>query len=174
MTVSFLHSPLLYWNCSVAAIESDNSILMTINSRAHQISPANITLRPSSVLAGILLSYNRLVAADALVVTVFYKAGSRAGDLWDERAEALAQGNNSRWDVYPADGRGTGSRFFKFQSRPISIQDKAIFFSAYSLVLLYVVFNLRNLRMLKSRVGLFMTIVMQVSIFQNVQNSTTI
>src|SRR3982074_3443966 len=109
MATTFLHSPLLYWNCSVAAIESDDSILTTINSYNHQISPANITLRPSSVLAGISLSRNRLVAADALVVSLFYKAGSTAGDLWDERAKALAQSDNSRWDVYLANGRGTKS-----------------------------------------------------------------
>lgn len=171
--LSFIHSPLLYWNCSIAAIESDSSILTTINNRAHQISPTNITLRPSSVLARILLSHNRLVAADALVVSLFYKAESRAGDLWDKRAEVLAQHDKSRWNVYPAGGRGTGSRFFKFQSRPISVQDKAIFFGAYSLVLVYVIFGLRNLRTLKSRVGLFIAFAIQVSIFQNVHNSMT-
>jgi hypothetical protein len=162
--VSFLHSPLLYWNCSAAAIESDNSILTTVNNRAHQISPANITLRPSSVFSGILLSNSRLVAADALVVSLFYKTESKAGDLWDERAVALARREQSRWDVYPADGRVTGSRFFKFQSRPISAQDNAIFFGSYGLVLLYVVIRLRNVRTLKSRVGLFVTIAVQVSI----------
>jgi hypothetical protein len=172
-TVSFLHSPLLYWNCSTAAIESDNSILTTVNSHAHQISPANITLRPSSIFSGMLLSHNRLVAADTLVVSLFYKADSRAGDLWDERSQALAQREQSRWKVYPADGRGTGSRLFKFQSRPISVQDKAIFFGSYGLVLLYAIFSLRNVRTLKSRAGLFMTIAVQVSISQYIQNSTT-
>jgi hypothetical protein len=164
--LSFLHSPLLYWNCSAAAIESDNSILTTINSRAHQISPANITLRPSSVLSGILLSYNRVVAADALVVSLFYKAESMAGDLWDERVEALVQRDQSRWRVYPADGRGSGSMLVRFQSRPISFQDEAIFFGSYGLVLLYVIFSLRNARTLKSRVSLFMTIALQVNISQ--------
>lgn len=173
MTLSFHHSPLIYWNCSAAAIESDNSILTTINSRAHQISPANIKLRPSSVLAGMLLSHNRLIAADALVVSLFYKAESRAGDLWDKGAEALTQRGNSRWDVYLADGRETGSGFFKFKSRPITFQDEAIFISAYSLVLLHVIFSLRDLRMLKSKVGLFITIALQVSISQNFQNATT-
>lgn len=165
ITPSFLHSPLLYWNCSAAAIESDNSILMTINSQAHRISPTNLTLRPSSVLTGIRLSHNGLVAADALVVSFFYKAESRAGDLWDERAEALAQLDKSRWDVYPADGRETSSRFFKFQSRPTGVQDRAIFFGSYCLVLLYVIFSLRNLTTLKNRVGLCMTIALQVSTF---------
>jgi hypothetical protein len=159
----------MYWNCSVAAIESDNSILTTINNRAHDVSPSKITLRPSSVLSGVLSSYNNLIAADALVVSLFYEAKSRAGDLWDQGAASLAQHDPSRWEVYPADGRRAGSRLYRFQSRLISVQDKAVFFGSYGLVLLYVVFSLRNIRTLKSRVGLFMTIVLQVSIPQNIQ-----
>lgn len=171
VNASFLHSPLLYWNCSVTAIESDSSVLTTINSRAGQISPANITLKPSSVLVGMLLFNNRLVAADTIVISLFYKAESKAGDLWDDGAKALARRYKSRWDVYPAGGRGTGSRLFRFQSRPISFQDGAIFFSAYSLVVLYIVFSLRNLRMLKSRVGLFLTIALQVCIFHSISTA---
>jgi len=171
--VSFLHSPLLYWNCSAAAIESDNSILTTVNSCAHQISPANITLRPSSIFSGMRFSHNRLVAADTLVVSLLYKADSGAGDVWDKRAQALAQREQSRWKVYPADGRGTGSRLFEFQSRPTSVKDKAIFFGSYSLILLYAIFSLRNARTLKSRVGLFVTIAVQVSISEYIQNATT-
>jgi hypothetical protein len=163
ITASFLHSPLLYWNSSAIAIESDDSILTTIDSRSQQSSQANITLRPSSVLAGILLSDSRPVAADALVVSLFYKAGSKAGDLWDELAEGLIESNKNRWEVFSADGRGTQSTFFKFVSRPVSPQDEAIFFGSYSLVLLYVVFSLRNVRTLKSRVRVFTMIAMQVS-----------
>jgi hypothetical protein len=172
VAVSFLHSPLLYWNCSATAIESDSSVLTTINSGAHQISPANITLRPSSVLAAMRLSHNRLAAADALVVSLFYKDESTAGDLWDEQAKSLAQHDQSRWEVYRTDSRGAGSRFFNFQSRPISVQDEAIFFCSYGLVLLYIVSSLRNVRTLKSRVGLFMTIAIQVSIPQRIQDAT--
>jgi hypothetical protein len=154
---------LLYWNCSAAAIQSDHSIIATINRRAYQVSPANITLSPSSVFTGIRWSYQRLVAADALVISLFYKAESRAGDLWDERAAALAQYDKSRWDISLAEVRGSGSRFFRFQSRLITFQDEAILFGAYGLVALYVIFSLRDLRMLKSRVGLLLTVVVQVS-----------
>jgi hypothetical protein len=151
----------------VAAIESDNSIIATINRQSHHISPANITLSPSSVLAEIRWSYRWLVAADALVISLFYKAESRAGDLWDERAAALAQYDKNRWDISPADVRGSGSRFFKFQSRLLTLQDGAMLFGAYGLVALYVIFSLRDLRMLKSRVGLFLTVVVQVSASQD-------
>lgn len=173
ITVSFIHSPLLYWNSSATAIEADDSILATIHSHAHQISLANITLRPPSVLAGIVLSYNRPVAADTLVVSLFYKAESRAGDLWDEQAEALAERDKGKWEVISADSRGTESTFFKFQSQPVSAQDEAIFFGSYGLVLLYVVFSLRNLRTLKSRAGLFIMIAVQVSMSQCIPSVTT-
>jgi hypothetical protein len=168
LALSFTHSPLLYWNCSVATIESDESILRTLNSRPYQVSPANITLKPSSVLAGIILSYNRLVAADALVLSLFYKGESRAGALWDERAETLVQRGKRTWNIYPADGRVTRSRLFNFQSRPIDVRDEALFFGAYSLVALYIIFSIRNLRTLKSRLGLFMAIALQVSAFRSI------
>lgn len=164
LAISFPHSPFLYWNSCVTAIKSDNSLLKTINSLSHQVSPANLTLRPSSVLGGIRLSYDRIIAADALIVSLFYKTGSSAGDLWDEGAEALARCDERKQNIYLASSGGTGSRLFKFQYRPISIQDKAIFFAAYSLIALYIIFSLRNLRMIKSRFNLFVTIALQVSI----------
>lgn len=172
LPLSFLHSPLLYWNCSVAAIESDYSILATINGQAHKVSRGNVTLKPSSVLAGMLWSYQRLVAADALVISLFYKAGSRAGKLWDERAHEVAQYDTSRWDIIPTSDGSTGSRLFRLQSKPLSFQDEAIFLGAYGLVVLYVVFSLRGMRMLKSRVGLFMTVAVQVSSFSTSKYSS--
>ncbi len=110
-----------------------------------------------------LLSSGRLVAADALVISVFYKGVSRAGDIWDEGVEALSQPENRRWEVYAANGGEAGSMFFRFQSQPISGQDEAIFFALYALILLYVASSLRNVKALKSRIGLLMTIALQVS-----------
>jgi hypothetical protein len=172
ISASFLHSPLFYWNSSAVAIESDDSILTTIDSLSQQSSQANITLRPSSVLAGMLLSDSRPVAADALVVSLFYKAGSKAGDLWDELAEGLMESSKNRWKIFSADGRGTQCTFFKFESRPVSAQDETIFLGSYSLVLLYVFFSLRNVRTLKSRVWVFIMIAVQVSMSQFIHNAT--
>jgi hypothetical protein len=164
--VSFVHSPLLYWNCSREAIESDNSIIMTVNGRAHQVSPAKVTLRPLSVLAGATFSFNRVVAADALVVSLIYGVESKAGDLWDMRAEELAQYDKSRWEVYPAGSRGARSTIFRAQSHSTDFQEKAIFSSAYGLIALYVIFKLWNMNVMKSRATLFIVIALQVSNLQ--------
>jgi hypothetical protein len=157
--VSFVHSPQLYWNCSRETIESDNSMTTTVNDRAHQVSPANFTLRPLSVLAGTNFSFNRVVAADALVVSLIYGPESRAGDLWDTRAEELAQYDKSRWEA----NRGTRSTIFRAKSHPTSFQEKAIFSSVYGLIALYVIFKLRSMDVIKSRVILFIDIALQVS-----------
>jgi hypothetical protein len=164
--VSFVHSPLLYWNCSREAIESDTSIIATVNSRAHQVSPANVTLRPLSVLAGTTFSFNKVVAADALVVSLIYGEQSKAGDLWDLQTEEMAQYDKSRWEVYPAASRGARSMTFRAQSHSTDSQEKAIFSSAYGLIALYVIFKLWNMNVTKSRVTLFIVIALQVSNLQ--------
>jgi hypothetical protein len=161
--VSFVHSPLLYWNCSKEAIESDTSIIATVNRGAHQVSPANVTLRPLSVLAGTAFSSNKVVAADALVVSLIYGVESKAGDLWDLGADELAQYDKSRWEVYPAAGRGVRSTIFRAQSHSTDFQEKAIFSSVYGLIALYVIFKLWNVNVTKSRVTLFIVIALQVS-----------
>ncbi|OBT64321.1 hypothetical protein VE03_06808 [Pseudogymnoascus sp. 23342-1-I1] len=155
--VSFIHSPLLYWNCS-AAIESTDSILAAINSPTTRKSPANITLTPASVLLKPVWSGDRLVAADALVVSLFYKAGSRAGEIWDERVEALMEAGEGRWDIYLEDDDGTGSSLLHYQSRPVSTQDEAIFFGAYVLVALLVFLGIKPLNSLRSKISLLVTI----------------
>lgn len=161
--VSFIHSPLLYWNGS-AAIESNDSILAAINSPTTRKSPANITLTPASVLLEPVWSGDRLVAADALVITLFYKAGSRAGEIWDERMEALTEAGQGRWDIYPEYGDGTGSKLLHYQSRPVSTQDKAMFFGAYVLVALLVFLGLKPLKSLRSKIGLLVAIAVKVRI----------
>ncbi|KFZ08945.1 hypothetical protein V502_09049 [Pseudogymnoascus sp. VKM F-4520 (FW-2644)] len=158
--VSFIHSPLLYWNSS-AAIESTDSILAAINSPTTRKSPANITLTPASVLLGPVWSGDRLVAADALVVSLFYKAGSRAGDIWDERVEALTQAGEGRWDIHIKDDTGTGSKLLQYQSRLASAQDEAIFFAAYVLVALFVFLGFKHLNSLRSKISLLIPIALQ-------------
>lgn len=161
--VSFIHSPLLYCNGS-AAIESTDPILSAINSPTTRKSPANITLTPASVLLGSVWSGGRLVAADTLVVSLFYKAGSRAGEIWDERVEALTQAGEGRWDIYLNDDSGTGSKLLQYQSRLVSSQDKAIFFGAYVLVALLVFLGFKQLNSLRSKTSLLVAIALQVRI----------
>jgi hypothetical protein len=161
--VSFVHSPLLYCN-DFAAIESTESILDAINGATTRKSPANITLAPASVLLEPVWSGHRLVAADALVLSLFYKAGSRAGEIWDERVEALTQAGEGRWDISLEDDAETGSKLLQYQSRLVSAQDEAIFFGAYVLVAVLVCLGLKTLNSLRSKIGLLVAIAVKVRI----------
>ena len=98
----FFHSPLLYWNCSIEAMENDRRILKTVNDGVELRSTANITLRWASVFAGKHFSHKKLIAADALVISMFYHLNSTAGVLWDQRAARLAQEaeEHGRYRVY--------------------------------------------------------------------------
>ena len=163
VTDAFIHSPLLYWKDS-SSLESIDSILDAVNSNKHGKSAANVTLTPASVLSRPVESEGRLVAADALVASLFYKAGSSAGERWDERVEALPQSGNGNWEVYLNNAEGTGSRLFRFQSHPVSIQDDAIFLLSYSLVALLVFFCLSHVQTLRSKIWLLGAMALQVRI----------
>jgi len=101
-TGMFFHSPLLYWNCSLEALENDHRVLKTVNDGIVLRSTAQITLRWASVLAGKHFSHQKLIAADALVISMFYHLNSTAGDEWDRQAARLAQQTkeHGRYRVY--------------------------------------------------------------------------
>jgi hypothetical protein len=159
---SFFHSPLFYWNCSVSAIEDDHDVLETVNERSHRVSPANLTLRHSTVFAGKIFSKDRLIAADALVITLFHRIDPKIEDLWNSRAEVLAKDASERLSVYPANGKVRRSRLYEFRFEPMSLQEDIVLGLAYALMALYVVVNLRKLRAFKSRVGLVAMVITQV------------
>jgi hypothetical protein len=103
----FFHSPLLYWNCSLSAVEQDRRILETVNDNISRRSAAKITLRWGSVFAGKHFSHQKLIAADALVISLFYALNSTAGQLWDQRAAELVREARShgRYQIYPENGQ---------------------------------------------------------------------
>lgn len=103
----FFHTPLLYWNCSLSAVENDHRILKTVNENLFQQSAAGITLRWGSVFAGKQFSHQKLIAADALVISMFYDLNSTAGELWDQRAVKIAKEAqiHKRFNVYPSNGK---------------------------------------------------------------------
>jgi len=115
----FFHSPLLYWNCSLSAIQQDNDLLETVNANAMRVSPLNMTLHWSSVFAGKLFSHHRLAAADALVISLFYDTTSKMGELWDERATTLVfdAGLHEKYDIYPPDGKVRRNSFYEVCNR---------------------------------------------------------
>lgn len=111
----FFHSPLLYWNCSLSAIQNDNDILRTVNDGFNRRSATNMTLRWGSVFAGKRFAHQQLVGADALVISLFYQLDSPVGELWDRRAAYLAKSaeTHRRYEVYPSDGKEKGSTLYE-------------------------------------------------------------
>jgi hypothetical protein len=159
----FFHSPLQYWSCSSELIKRDNNILATVNEKKTQATSVNVTLRHSIVFSGKRFEDRRLVAADALVITLIHRRDSPVGYIWQERIQALANSMTHKWKVIaPQDGRP--SQLYEFQFRLMSKIDAIVLGSAYSLVLMYFLFSLSKLRAVKSKVGLMVTVVAQIAL----------
>jgi WD40 repeat protein len=158
----FFHSPLLYWSCSAKAIAEDDDILKTINERARSTTSVNVTLRHSIVFSGKRFEDHRLVAADALVITLIHMIDSPVGRQWEKQAELLAQQDTERWRIYPKNGRIAHSQLYEFKFQPLSFQDDLFLGVAYALTTIYFLLSLTRLRALKSRFGLTLTVITQI------------
>jgi len=158
------HSPLMYWDCSLSALESDQDLLRTINSRTATQSALNMTLRPSSVFAGKTFSNTRLRAADALVITLFDQTNSGLGDVWGVRSRLLAQRDSPNWTVFPDDGQVMSSRLYEFRFRPMTLSDDLLLAASYLVTAAYVIWRMMQLRAVKSWFGLLVTICAKMSI----------
>ncbi|KAL0260919.1 hypothetical protein SLS55_004611 [Diplodia seriata] len=143
------HSPLMYWNCSLPALEGDGDVLGTINSQRGRRSSYNFTLQPLSVFAGKSFNGTRLLAADALVITIFDRAGGSIAEEFDRRSRRLARDASDEWNFYPASGSTYRSRLYEFRYQPMSMNDAWTLVLAYSLMLFYVLFSLRKLKAVK-------------------------
>ncbi|KAF1816938.1 hypothetical protein P152DRAFT_4269 [Eremomyces bilateralis CBS 781.70] len=159
-----IHSPLMFWNCSSAAIRSDDDILATINSQSQCQTYLNFTLRPTSVFAGKLFVKDRLAAADALVVTFFDRSGSATEQQWEERMKALVNESAGRLTFYPSDGNVTGSQLYEFTFQPLSFNDDFMLAVAYLLTAVYLTISLGNQKAVKSRFGLVLAIVTEIGV----------
>ncbi|KIW06811.1 uncharacterized protein PV09_02491 [Verruconis gallopava] len=160
-----LHSPLMFWNCSAVAIRDDDDVLNTINAQANRKSYLNLTLRPTSVLAGKSFVKDKVVAADALVLTFFDRSASGSSREWDQRINQLYADSIERDNsLYPRDGRVHQSRLYEFQQKPLSIQDNFFLLSAYFLMALYVIVSLGKLRAVKSWAGLLVAVMFELAI----------
>jgi hypothetical protein len=155
------HSPLMFWNCSAAAVKSDPAILRTINSQANRRSYLNLTLRPTSVFAGKSFIRDEVVAADALVITLFERTEGKR-QQWDDRLHLLSKDVPTRWSMYPRDGQITQSRLYEFQQKPLSFQDNILLSVSYVLMGIYVMASLGKLRAVKSKIGLGFTVIFEV------------
>jgi hypothetical protein len=156
------HSPLMYWNCSLSALESDPNLLSTINSYSTTQSALNMTLRPSSVFAGKTFYNTRLRAADALVITLFDQTDAGLQDEWDARLHLLAEQTSANWTIFPAHGRVTASRLHEFHFKPMTLTDDLFLAASYLFTAAYVIWRMMQLRAVKSWFGLLVTVCAKV------------
>ncbi|KAI2487629.1 Sterol-sensing multi-domain protein [Pyrenophora tritici-repentis] len=158
------HSPLMYWNCSLTALDQDQDLLGTINAHKQTHSALNLTLRPSTVFAGKSFSNSRLRAADALVITLFDQTNSTVGDTWNSRAHTLAETLSSGWTIFPPDGHVTQSRLYEFRFKPMTLNDDLFLAASYLVTAVYVIWRMMQLRAVKSWFGLLVTVVAKMTI----------
>lgn len=168
----FFHSPLLYWSCSSQNIADDQDIITTVNEASRLATSVNVTLRHSIVFSGKRFEDHRLVAADALVVTLIHMLDSPVGRHWERKAEEIARRKSPKWCLYPRDGPTLGSTLYEFRFQPLSLHDDLFLGVAYSLTALYFAFSLSRLRALKSRLGLIMAVMSQIGV--SIMSSFTI
>lgn len=160
----FFHSPLMYWHGSRDNILADHDILSTINDGKNQSNFANTTLRHSVVFSGKRFEDRRLVAADAIVITLLCLGrDSPIGYQWERAALSLPEKFADKFDVYPPDGGYARSQLYEFQFRPISAQDILSLAFAYGFALFYFLMSLSKLRAVKSKIGLIVTIITQIA-----------
>lgn len=158
----FFHSPLQYWACDAGNIERDTDFINTVNEKKTQPTSVNVTLRHSIVFSGKMFEDRRLIAADALVITLLHLQDSPVGKQWREKTAESAKRMADKWDVFPGDGVSAGSQLFEFQFRPISIQDAILLSLAYLLTTIYFLLSLSKIRAVKSKLGLIVTVVAQI------------
>ncbi|KAI9700198.1 MAG: hypothetical protein M1820_006866 [Bogoriella megaspora] len=154
------HSPLMYWNCSMAVIQADDDFLRTINRQQHRQSFLNLTMRPTSVFAGKSFEGNNLTAADALVITLFNSPGHGHAEAWDKRMKELEHYAPNMWTPFPS----KGSSLYEFRFQPMSIRDDFFLAVGYMTMIFYIVYSLRKIRAVKSTFGLVLTVLVQTAI----------
>lgn len=155
----FFHSPLQYWSGVAQDVQDDHDIIQTVNERKTQSTSVNVTLRHSIVFAGKRFEDRRLVAADALVITLIHLRDSPIARIWQQKAAAITERMATKWHVYPG---GEAGQFYEFQFRPMSISDTVMLGITHIIVLVYFLISLSKLRAVKSRVGLMVTVVSQI------------
>lgn len=160
----FFHSPLQYWSCDANNILQDHDILATVNEKKKQPTSVNGTLRHSIVFSGKHFEDRKLIAADALVITLIHLRDSPVGKQWVRKTEEVASRMADKWDIFPQHGVALQHQLFEFQFRPISMQDTIILGLAYGLTATYFVLSLSKIRAVKSKLGLMVTAVAQIAL----------
>lgn len=157
------HSPLMYWNNSAEIIGHDKDILCTINDQSGTSSSLNVALRPASVFAGKKFDRKKLLAADALVITLMNKVENGVGGRWDDQMLSLTSGACKNCRLFPQNGHVTRNRVYEFSFMPLSLQENIALTFAYTCMALYVLLSLRRLKAFHSRFGLVVTAITQMT-----------
>lgn len=152
-----------YWNNSAQVLEADLDVLKTINTQRLGYSSLNVVLRPASVLAGKRFSRNRLLAADALVITLMNEFRDETGSKWQEKMKHLRHRACQDCALFPADGHVTSHRVYEFSFMPLSLKEHLALGFAYGCMAVYVLVSFRRMKAFHSRFGLVVTAVTQMT-----------
>ena len=157
------HSPLTYWNDSLARLEADPDILQTVNENTCQPSFLNFTLRPLSVFAGKAFSGSQLEAADALVISLFNRNNDPKGEIWQRNINIVASQSSGLPIQYERSGTPEHSQLFEYRIQPLSFRQNSLLAIAYGIIFIYVGLSLRRLKAFHSRFGLVVTAITQMT-----------
>ena len=150
-------------NNSAAAIDDDADIVQTINEQSRSSSSLNVALRPASVLAGKTFNHRKLVAADALVLTLLNKVENGVGGKWQDKMHSLEGSACENCTLYPPHGEISRSKVYEFRFTPLSFKENAALAFAYAGMVIYVLLSLRRLKAFHSRFGLVVTAITQIT-----------
>ncbi|GAM86160.1 hypothetical protein ANO11243_041710 [Dothideomycetidae sp. 11243] len=157
-----IHSPTLFWSHSVDTFISDTDPLQTINDFKNDAAFSHLNLRPMSVFAGKSFRNTRLIAADALVLTLLSHHNATVGSVWDSSLKTLSTDEDGLpWTVQNSGNASSHDNIYEYKFQPFSINQYWALLGAYLCMVLYTAASLRRLKAFKSRFGVVMTAVTQ-------------
>ncbi|KAF4547846.1 putative sterol-sensing domain of SREBP cleavage-activation protein [Elsinoe fawcettii] len=155
-----IQSPSVYWNHSPDLFEADVDPIKTLSTHKQDLSLLGFQLQPLSAFAGKNFHAGKLTAADALIITLVNRQNASIGDTWQRNIAELATNTPSQWSI----GKITGhSSIYEYKFQPFSIRQYWALIGAYFCMFLYVVVSLRRLKAFRSRSGLVVTAITQMT-----------
>jgi hypothetical protein len=103
-------------------------------------------LRPASVFAGKTFHHRKLIAADALVLTLLNKVEDGVGGKWQDKMHSLEGRACENCTLYPPHGEISRSRVYEFSFTPLSFKENTALAFAYGCMAIYVLLSLRRLK----------------------------
>ncbi|KAF2221216.1 sterol-sensing domain of SREBP cleavage-activation-domain-containing protein [Elsinoe ampelina] len=155
-----IQSPSVYWNHSPDLFEADSNPLKTLSGHGSNLSLLGFELQPLSAFAGKNYQSGKLTAADALIITLVNRQNATVGDIWERNLAHLSSNAPSQWSV----GSPTGhSSIYEYKFQPFGIRQYWVLIGAYVCMVFYVTISLRRLKAFRSRSGLVVTAITQMT-----------